>query len=171
MNEIAKITAHKRYISRFPSYSFISDGTVISASRREPFAMKPIKMGAYVGLQLKADDGALRKEYLHRLICEAFHGPCPDGHVCRHLDGDKTNNSASNLAWGTQSQNNKDKAKHGTSPDGERNPRAKLKSGDVLAMREMRLHTSASFKEIANLFNVSTMTAYRAVTRQSWSTT
>jgi len=41
-----------------------------------------------------------------RLVCEAFHGLAPEGKsVCMHLDEDSRNNSANNLAWGTQKEN------------------------------------------------------------------
>ena len=48
-----------------------------------------------------------RKNYkIHRLVCEAFHGPAPDGKpVVIHLDEDGTNNAPSNLKWGTQKEN------------------------------------------------------------------
>lgn len=40
-----------------------------------------------------------------RLICEAFHGPSPDGAVCMHLNEDASDNRPENLAWGTQKEN------------------------------------------------------------------
>ena len=41
-----------------------------------------------------------------RLICEAFHGPAPDGaSVCMHRDENAANNRADNLEWGTQKEN------------------------------------------------------------------
>ena len=40
-----------------------------------------------------------------RLICEAFHGPAPDGAVCMHLNEDASDNRPENLAWGTQKEN------------------------------------------------------------------
>jgi hypothetical protein len=40
-----------------------------------------------------------------RLVCEAFHGPAPEGAVCMHLDENAANNKAENLAWGTQKEN------------------------------------------------------------------
>lgn len=43
---------------------------------------------------------------IHRLICEAFHGPQPEGKpIVLHLDEDATNNNPENLRWGTQKEN------------------------------------------------------------------
>lgn len=43
---------------------------------------------------------------VHRLVCEAFHGPSPfDKAVVIHLDEDATNNKPENLKWGTQKEN------------------------------------------------------------------
>ncbi len=43
---------------------------------------------------------------VHRLVCEAFHGPPPFlGAVVIHLDEDALNNKPSNLRWGTQKEN------------------------------------------------------------------
>lgn len=39
------------------------------------------------------------------LVCEAFHGPRPDGMVCMHLDENSRNNRPENLAWGFQMEN------------------------------------------------------------------
>jgi len=41
-----------------------------------------------------------------RLVCEAFHGECPESaSVCMHMDENAANNRASNLCWGTQKEN------------------------------------------------------------------
>jgi len=42
---------------------------------------------------------------IHRLVCEAFHGPCPPGLETIHLDEDGLNNRADNLCWGTRKAN------------------------------------------------------------------
>lgn len=42
---------------------------------------------------------------VHRLVCEAFHGPPKPGEVCMHLDENSRNNDPGNLAWGTQKEN------------------------------------------------------------------
>lgn len=41
-----------------------------------------------------------------RLVCEAFHGECPqDKPVCMHLDENSANNRSDNLSWGSQKEN------------------------------------------------------------------
>ncbi|MGH8035083.1 MAG: HNH endonuclease signature motif containing protein, partial [Lysobacterales bacterium] len=51
---------------------------------------------------------------VHRLVLEAFVGPCPDGMVGCHNDGDTRNNRLSNRRWDTPGSNNRDKQVHGT---------------------------------------------------------
>ncbi|MFV2195998.1 NUMOD4 motif-containing HNH endonuclease [Nocardiopsis sp. LOL_012] len=54
--------------------------------------------------------------YVHRLVAAAWLGPCPEGQQTRHLDGDKLNNRAPNLAYGSNSDNLLDSVRHGTHP-------------------------------------------------------
>jgi hypothetical protein len=43
---------------------------------------------------------------IHRLVCEAFHGPAPSpASVVIHLDENALNNRPENLRWGTQKEN------------------------------------------------------------------
>lgn len=79
--------------------------------------------------------GKTFKRRVNRLVCEAFHGPCPDGHQAAHLDGNNRLDTAANLAWKTPSQNNQDKAAHGTRQAGEQHPRARLTAEQVAAIR------------------------------------
>lgn len=51
---------------------------------------------------------------VHRLVLEAFVGPCPEGMEGCHGDGDPTNNSLGNLRWDTATSNQLDKVRHGT---------------------------------------------------------
>lgn len=43
--------------------------------------------------------------YCHYLICNAFHGPRPDGYECDHINGIHTDNRACNLQWVTPAEN------------------------------------------------------------------
>jgi hypothetical protein len=42
---------------------------------------------------------------VHRLVCEAFHGPCPPGLETLHGDENGLNNRPENLRWGTRKEN------------------------------------------------------------------
>lgn len=65
---------------------------------------KASKVAAHVYMGLYARHYGNMK--VHRLVCEAFHGPPPfDKAVVIHLDEDATNNRADNLKWGTQKEN------------------------------------------------------------------
>lgn len=71
-----------------------------------------------------------------RLVCEAFHGSCPDGMECCHNDGDCQNNRASNLRWDTRESNVRDIHLHGGNKGtrGERNCNARLTTKTVKAI-------------------------------------
>jgi hypothetical protein len=61
-------------------------------------------------------DGKPRTESVHRLVLEAFIGPCPEGMECCHWDDDPSNNHLSNLRWGTRSDNKYDLVRNGRHP-------------------------------------------------------
>lgn len=58
-------------------------------------------------------DGRQLTRLVHRLVLEAFVGPCPDGLQGLHWDDDPGNNAVKNLYWGTSSQNRKDSIRNG----------------------------------------------------------
>ena len=122
----------------FSGYRVGSDGTFWSCKTWRGVnqgwrQLKGTKSGVgYLTVKL----GIPSKTYtIHVLVATAFHGPCPDGMECRHLDGSRTNNQSSNLEWGTRQQNCHDAARHGTSNIGERHPHAKLSADDVWQIR------------------------------------
>ena len=66
-------------------------------------------------------DGAKENKRVYQLVALAWLGPRPDGMHTRHLDGTKTNSHASNLVYGTPSENNRDQVLHGVDPWAKRN--------------------------------------------------
>ena len=58
-------------------------------------------------------DGASRSHLVHVLVAEAVFGPRPAGMDVRHIDGDRANNAAWNLAYGSRSENVRDMLGHG----------------------------------------------------------
>jgi hypothetical protein len=63
-------------------------------------------------------NGKGKSHKVHRLVMEAFVGPCPEGMEVRHLDGDGGNNNLVNLRYGTHKENMQDTIIHGTSNKG-----------------------------------------------------
>lgn len=109
-----------------------------------------------------------RQEFVHRLVCMAFHGPQPPNKpLVRHLDGNHLNNVPSNLAWGTQKENVADSIAHGTRARGERMKVSWLKDEDVLEIR--RLYSEGwSFRGIARAVGIAHPNVRHICLRNSW---
>lgn len=93
-------------------YEVSNQGNVRSLSGRSVKAHKVSKYG-HLQVSFYVDKKRIPR-YVHRLVLEAFVGPCPDGLQCCHNDGDATNNRLENLRWDTPSSNMYDKVRHGT---------------------------------------------------------
>lgn len=65
----------------------------------------------YVTLRMQ---GRKRNVYVHRLVLDAFVGPCPPGLEPRHGNGHPADNRLANLQWDTRSENTRDRVRHGT---------------------------------------------------------
>ena len=155
---------------KFVNYEFSSNGDVRSTfDGRVRYLRGSTSDRGYKSVSLSSNKLVVKREYIHRAVCELFNGPQPAwSQCCRHLDGDKTNNAASNIAWGTDKENEADKALHGTSPKGEKNPMAILTREKVEQMRSIRASENKPYYKIAKDFGVSTMTAFKAVTLRAW---
>lgn len=57
--------------------------------------------------------GRASERCVHDLVLEAFVETRPLRAEGRHLDGNPGNNVLANLSWGTRSQNNRDRTRHG----------------------------------------------------------
>jgi HNH endonuclease/NUMOD4 motif len=80
--------------------------------------LNPALSGGYPGVSMYG----LRTHttHVHVLVLGSFVGPCPDGMECRHLDDVKTNNRLFNLAWGTRTENGRDRVRNGIHPEASR---------------------------------------------------
>lgn len=65
-------------------------------------------------------DGKHRQRFVHRLVLEAFIGPCPEGMESCHWNDDPSDNRLSNLRWGTHSDNMNDRVRNGNDPNASR---------------------------------------------------
>ena len=117
-------------IGGWPNYEVSSDGQVRSLPReraRGGLLKQAVNARGYryVGLSRGAEVKRIR---VHKLVAEAFLGPCPAGQEVRHLDDDKDRNCVENLAYGTRRQNAQDAVENGVwsrpkRPEGKRSPR------------------------------------------------
>lgn len=134
-----------RVIPGYPRYAINNSGIILSTFHRNRHGITiPWKNANHVKTLTSKrgyhivnlrHNGRPRQMFVHTLVLTTFVGPCPDGQMCRHLDGCKTNNHVDNLAWGTAKQNSDDAALHGTLRKGEKCNLAKLTENDVLEIR------------------------------------
>lgn len=111
--------------------------------------------------------GKRKTFFVHTLVLEAFIGPRPKGLQCRHLDGDPTNNWATNLQWGTQAENYDDRRKHGTCCSGVRHGRARLTWESVEEIRR-RYKDGETQQAIADDFGTAQSRISEIVTYKTW---
>lgn len=112
-------------------YAVSDDGRVWSQRYARLLAGSMSRDG-YRKVQICAD-GKARHRFVHGLVAEQFVDGV--GGQVRHLDGDKLNNRASNLSWGTCQQNIHDKWAHGKMVVGEKHHNNKIPEADIPAIR------------------------------------
>lgn len=106
-----------------PEYEVTRDGRVFSLTtnwrgygRRE--LQKTPNSDGYPSVRMIVN-GVRKRMAVHKLVAKKFLSPRPsDDHEIRHLDGNKCNSCADNLAWGTAKDNADDRARHGRTSHG-----------------------------------------------------
>ena len=132
-----------RSIPDWPAYEASSDGRI----RRSPVGRRSGRPRSsptaqqetgYVSVCLCEHSRSKRVD-VHRLVALAFHGRPPSAsHLVAHNDGNRTNNTCTNLRWATQAENAGDCRAHGTALIGSRNPSTCITEIDVRAIRRMK---------------------------------
>lgn len=108
---------------------------------------------------------------VHRVVLEAFVGPCPIGMEGCHFDGDPTNNNLENLRWDTPESNRTDLDRHGTRRPppvkiGEAHHNAYLTDEQVREIRRLGVGFGEFFST-AERYGVSHQTIRRIVAGQT----
>lgn len=112
---------------------------------------------------------------VHRFIAAYHFGEHVLNEECiRHLNDIPDDNRVENLCPGTVVENRADiprevlsRIAKARAPELIERSR-KLSDDDIRAMRSVRANSTKSYADIAAQFNVSAMTAYRAINQQSW---
>jgi DNA-binding NarL/FixJ family response regulator len=140
---------------------------VVSKVRETPKEMKQhLHKTGYLRATLY-QNGKRKHVLVQRIVLSAFKGSQPEAHEASHLDGCRTNNHISNLAWETKKVNHSRKREHGTDGKGSKKPHRKLLAAQVLHIRS-ELHGGKSRQSIANEMNIAISTVSSISNRRSW---
>lgn len=129
---------------------------------------RPVKAQGYQAVGLHKD-GCQRVSLVHRLVLEAFVGPCPDGMECCHADGCRDNPRLDNLRWDTHHGNVQDAVRHGTIGRlGQRNHYSKMKDGWVVSARERYALGTVEVCDLAAESGCGKTTIIKMLTGKTW---
>jgi predicted DNA-binding protein (UPF0251 family) len=121
--------------------------------------LKPWVCNEYGHLCISLSKNNIEKKCLiHRLVLEAFIGPCAEGMEVRHLDGKPSNNIINNLKYGTSKENSQDMRVHKTFIFGSKNWNAILDDEKILEILKLIEESNLTQNEIAYRYGVSPQT-------------
>ncbi len=181
MSELQSTTQY-RDVPGFPGYRVGDDGSVWScrpASGRGSLTdtwrrMKPsATRDKHLVVQLSALGRlTIRKQFVlrqvHRLVLEAFVGPCPEGMECCHHDGNPANNHVSNLRWDTRKGNAADRDRHGHTLRGESHWGAKLTAEAVRQIRADHAAGAKTQRQLSREHGVHFGVIHAVIRRKTW---
>lgn len=138
-------------------YMVSDQGRVFSLFTNHPRSgriMQPkSKARGYLTVTLYGDDKR-REAQIHALVCEAFHGPKPEGYETLHRNGKSNDNRASNLRWGTHQENADDVIKHGVTLTGDEHPLTKISDAQVLEIRALAKEGTLTLEQIGSRYGI-----------------
>lgn len=128
----------------------------------------PCGNAGYLAVKL-ARDGEHVNGPIHVLVAAAFIGPCPEGQEVCHGPNGKLDNRASQIRYGTRTENHRDKIRDGTHLHGERQWMAKLTSADVAEIRRRAAAgLTQTHEAMAAEFGVSRSSISFVISRRTW---
>lgn len=152
-------------------YSVSNEGRVASRKHRGWKVLRNGINSAGYCLVVLCVNGARQNRFVHRLVAEAFLGPCPTpGHEVNHIDGTRINNLVENLEWVTGSENQRhriDVLGRNNTPHGEAHCRAKLTDDLVRGIR-VRYAAGEAQSKIAADLGVCQSSISRIVSGENW---
>ncbi|MCP4985412.1 MAG: hypothetical protein GY928_04865 [Colwellia sp.] len=112
----------------------------------------------------------IKPYFVHRLTLSSFVPNIENKPQVNHKDGNKLNNTLSNLEWCTCSENTKHAFDNKlATAKGERNGRHKLKNQEVLQIKAMLIDGKLTHSDIANKYGVHRVTISDISTGKHWS--
>ena len=113
--------------------------------------------------------GKGRVRLVHRLVLEAFVGPCPPGmEGCHFPDRSPANNRLCNLRWDTKQANAADRDAPGTVIRGEQHKVAKLTAEAVRTIRAEYTGARGQVRRLAERYGVTATLISRVIKGRCW---
>jgi hypothetical protein len=117
-SEIGDDMTEWRQIPEFSRYEISNDGRVRSyipwRNLPTPHEVRQgVGTDGYPQVTIASDQHQRKTFAVHRLLMSVFVGTRPDNQEVRHLDGNRFNCVLSNLQYGTKSENQYDRVRHG----------------------------------------------------------
>jgi len=148
-------------------YRVSNYGDIESLHWRKPKLLRPhASHQGYLRVFLM-DGKKLKRKFVHRIVLEAFVGPCPEGLETAHGDNNPRNNRLTNLEWTTRKTNHSHKKIFGTHLIGSQSPNAKLTEQKVSEIRNRKLE-GQSLPSIAKDLGIDFHTIHRIIYRKVW---
>ncbi len=139
-------------------------GYTINANKGSYRQMKPLPgEDGHMRVMFYRDREA-RRELVHRLVLTVFDRPPHDGEQGCHRNGDPTNNALPNLKWGDQSDNWKDRRRHGNARS-----HSKLSQEHVDRIRGLAIQ-GHSYEQIGKDFGISGTQVRNIARGHQWTT-
>ena len=152
----------ERPVPGFPGYTITTRGHVFG--KRSGGALSPVQGDkGHLRVTMYRDGSTLGERVLvHRLVLETFVRRARPGEQACHRNGDASDNRLSNLYWGTQEDNWRDRISHGNGRS-----YAKLTEDDVSAIRRRAAEGESAFR-IAQDYPVSDTQIRNVVKGAQW---
>src|SRR3990167_2810395 len=158
-------------IADYEDYQISSNGEVFSTKYGYKKLMKQkTNIDGYYVVQLWKN--GIGKEFrISRLVAQTFIPNPQRKRTVKHKDGNKKNNSVTNLEWSTNSENVIHAYKNGfcKGPRGESQGRSKLTTEDVATIRFLlSMYPNLKYGELADIYGVNIPNISLVVNRRNW---
>lgn len=156
-----------RIVKDYPDYRVGNDGSVWSKSFKGIWIEMHPSTNSDGYYQLKLYGLTIRSALVQYLVLETFIGPCPSGMECCHRNDIKTDNRWTNLYWGTDQDNGKDRVRNGRSARGEQQAASVLLEEDIPIIKQRR-ENGETLQELADYYEVSPTAIRYAINGTNW---
>lgn len=145
--------AKYKIIKGYENYRIYDSGLVYS-EKSKIYLKKHIRKDGYEAVGLY-NNGIGKKHLVHRLVAINFlEDQYFKGAIVNHKDGNKTNNTVSNLEWCTYKYNAIHAFNNGLCNVGENHHCSKLSNADVIKIKDLYKNTNYNQNDLSEMFSV-----------------